>query len=299
MTKAKSIRICLVMMCFGGTPASLVRHVEIQDLERSQASFIFSHSAYGKEVATGCDFNAIDSLLQVEGMKLDPDTKRIIESLDACLDFNPQEKDAWVRLGKALAWGVAKSRHVESARDAWARAYELDPRDCHIGALLARSLKGEEGKQAVRHLFQDHPRCADALYLEATVLTSSGQERVRVLEKSLEAFRSAEASLALGHEYIRVRKFHEAIVPLTQALDAPVLFNEYWGYHGWAVTHAQLGLAWAHFKAGHPKEARSYFRLFSRSMLDPGPWHDLTPDEEKWQDILQTRLRRPQADRGK
>jgi hypothetical protein len=102
MTKAKSIRICLVMMCIGGKTASLVRHVEMQDLERSQASFIFSHSAYGQEVATGCDFNAIDSLLQVEGMKLDPDPKSIMESLDACLDFNPKGNEAWVRLGKAL-----------------------------------------------------------------------------------------------------------------------------------------------------------------------------------------------------
>ncbi len=299
MTKANSILICLVMIFAGGTPSSLFMHVKIQGLERSQASFISSHSAYAKEVETGCDFKAIDSLLQVEGMKLDPNTKRIIELLDACLDFNPREKEAWVRLGKSLAWGVAKSRHAESAREAWTRAYELDPRDCHMGALLARSLGGEEGRQAVRHLVQDHPRCADALYLEAAVLSSSGQERVRLLEKSLAAFRSAEAFLALGQECIRLRKFHEAIPPLTHALDAPVLFNEYWGYHGWATTHAQLGLAWAHFKAGHPKEAGDYFRLFNKSMHDPGPWHDLTQDEETWQDILQTKLRRAPRGRGK
>jgi hypothetical protein len=299
MTEAKSILICFVMMCFVGIPC-------LADLARggseqwgAQAPLIFLLAAQGNEAATGCDFKVIDSLLLVERMKLDPNTERIIEFLDACLDFNPKEKEAWVRLGKALAWGVAKSRHVESAPDAWAKAYELDPKDCHIGALLARSQEGEEGKQAVRHLVQEHPRCADAMYLEATVLTSSGQERVRVLEKSLEAFRSAEASLALGHEYIRLRSFHEAILPLTHALDAPVLFNEYWGYHGWAVAHAQLGLAWAHFKAGHPKEARSYFRLFNRSMLDPGPWHDLTEDEEKWQGSLQTKLGRPPTDRGK
>jgi hypothetical protein len=299
MTKAKSIPTCLIMMCFVGTPCLADSARGGSEQWGSQAPFIFLLAAQENEAATGCDLKAIDSLLLAEGMKLDASTKSIIEFLDACLDFNPKEKEVWVRLGKSLAWGVAKSRHAESAPDAWARAYELDPKDCHMGALLARSQKGEEGRQAVRHLVEDHPRCADALYLEATVLAFSGQERVRVLERSLVAIRSAEASLALGQEYIRLHKFHEAIVPLTHALDAPVLFNEYWGYHGWAITHAQLGLAWAHFKAGHPKEARNYFRLFNKSMLDPGPWHDLTQDEETWQDILQTKLRRPPTDRGR
>ncbi len=168
-----------------------------------------------------------------------------------------------------------------------------------MGALLVWSQKGEEAKESARQLVQGHPQCADALYLEATILASPGQERVKMLERSLELFRSAEAFLALGQELIRMRKFHEAIVSLTYVLKAPVLFNEYWGYHGWAVTHAELGLAWAHFKAGQPKEAGKYFRQFSKSMLDPGPWHDLTQEEESWKNILQTRLRQGTRSGGK
>jgi len=105
--------------------------------------------------------------------------EQAVRLLDDELDRNPGNKDAWLKLGEALAIGHAQSAHAKSCVDAWRRAYELSPTDCHAGALAARFADPVEAELRIRELERRHPQCAEALYLRALISDARGEDNAR------------------------------------------------------------------------------------------------------------------------
>jgi len=217
--------------------------------------------------------------------------KQAVGLLDEELDRNPGNRDAWMKLGEALAIGHALSLHAVSFVDAWRRAYELDPTDCHAGALAARFSDHPDGQTRIRELAELHPECAEALYLRAFAPDSSSGDdaRLELLQKSIAIRPSAEAAIALGQEFAQRRRWQEAERALSAALAAPPLFPEDWRPDGWTAVHAYLGLAWVRFSRDGMKESRRDYAAFMRWFAVPGPWHDLNDTEEIWRMNLEAR----------
>lgn len=218
-----------------------------------------------------------------------PIIKQAVRLLDEKIDRNPRDKEAWLDLGEALFIGIANSKHAASAADAWRKAYDLDPRDCHAGALVARSVERTDAEQVIRELERRHPQCPEVLYLTALFSLDSGPPRVRMLQQSIALANSAEALIALGHEWIHQKEWQSALQAFGRALNAPALFPEDWRPDGWAQVHARLGLAWSHFSQGEMGAARREYTAFMTWFTDPGPWHDLSETEEVWRQKLAAR----------
>lgn len=212
--------------------------------------------------------------------------EQAVRILDERLDQNQEDRQAWLQLGEALAIGFANSKHATSDTAAWQKAYELDPTDCHTGALAARSLARAEAERCIRELRLHHPKCPEALYLSSLVLPGSGDVQIQMLQDSIAVKKSAEALVALGQERIRAHDWKHAIEEFAAALDAPALFPEDWRPDGWATVHTRLGLAWCHYSRGALRSARREYEEFMGVFSAPGPWHDLSQEEEGWRNTL-------------
>jgi len=213
-----------------------------------------------------------------------------VRLLDANLDVRPDEKESWMQLGEALAIGNAHSKHASDASEAWRRAYQLDPADCHAGALAARWAEHGPTPTPVQDLLLHHPQCAEAVYLGALEEGPGSGQRAALLRQSIAIKSSADALLALAQGWNLAGQHQTAVAVYTAAAAAPALFPEDWRPDGWIAVHAHVGLAWSHFSLRHTRQARREYKLFLGWFNDPGPWHDLSQAEQRWHDTLSARF---------
>jgi hypothetical protein len=216
--------------------------------------------------------------------------RQAVEILDEKLDRDPGDKQAWKKLAEALAIGRANSRHARSASEAWRRAYDLDKSDCHVGALATPSGAQDAEEEWIRQIGQDHLQCAEALYLRALKSGSGSAAKMTLLRESIAQRNSSNALVALGQELVLSGDTREAADRYSAALKSPALFPEDWRPDGWVAVHARLGLAWLNLSKGNMNAARREYRIFLGWFLEPGPWHDLSEAETRWQNKLDARF---------
>ena len=215
---------------------------------------------------------------------------RAAELLDAKLDQDPNDRNAWMQLGEVLDIGIAHSRHAAIPADAWHQAYLLDRTNCHAGALAARYAGQDRRTQWTLELAQEQKRCPEALYLLSSLSQNTGAVQIQLLRDSLAIRSSADAEIALAQALLQEGEMREAKERFVAAKTSPPLFPEDWRPDGRIAVHIHLGLAWLNFSSGKMAAAKRDYQVFLRWFLDPGPWHDLSATETHWRDKLEARF---------
>jgi tetratricopeptide (TPR) repeat protein len=212
--------------------------------------------------------------------------------LDKQLDKDSKDIVAWKQLAEALSIGLVQAGHANSSTEAWRHIYELDSSDCHSGALatpFGENLIAEK-HEWIKKLNQVHPECAEAIFLNALISREGSDERSVLLKLSLQIRSSADAQILLAQELLEKGDFLESEKIFTQSLSSPPLFPEDWRPDGRIAVHAHLGLAWSLYSRKKISAAKREYKAFMEWFLEPGPWHDLSETETRWQNILDNKF---------
>jgi tetratricopeptide (TPR) repeat protein len=228
----------------------------------------------------------VDRLLRQSRMTHEPDAqiREAVALLDGRLDAQPRDKQLWLKLGEALAIGFAKSKHARSALDAWRKAGELDPADCHVAALVARDEQYDDGvafHSRTGDAWQSRAdACAEMLYV---LSMRDRAHEIDLLERARKLAARSEPLVALGVARLRKQQLKAAEEAFKAALAADAdAFPEDWRVDGWRAVHANLGLAIIYTKTHQKDKAKECLEALHSYLDDPGPWHDFSKEEKAW-----------------
>jgi tetratricopeptide (TPR) repeat protein len=254
--------------------------------------FIFSAATCEALVNTNTD--DVSSLLMQSRWTHEPESilRKAIIILDKQLDEDSKNIVSWKQLAEALSIGLVKSQHANSSTEAWRYIYELDSSDCHSGALATPFGENQiaEKQMWIKKLNQVHPECAEAIYLNALISKAGSAERSVLLKSSLSVRTSADAQILLAQELLMKEDFLESEKIFMQSLSSAPLFPEDWRPDGRVAVHAHLGLAWSLYSRKKISAAKREYKAFMEWFIDPGPWHDLSEAETRWQNILDNKF---------